>query len=170
MTEVERRKAKGKQMECAQYLTPLFKFCQKKILPPNIRQGLLIVVECCMKQDYLAAMDLYMKLAIGNAPWPIGVTMVGIHECSAREKTYTNRVAHIMNNETTGNYLQSMKRLMTFYEHKYPAMPWKAIEFNSLANGSDLQSLLFEENVDKNQGSDLKLRLLVSASEAMYLC
>ncbi|KAK9139800.1 hypothetical protein Scep_009481 [Stephania cephalantha] len=165
MTEAEKRKAKGKQMECARYLTPLFKFCRKKIIPPDIRQGLLIVVACCMKRDYLAAMDQYMKLAIGNAPWPIGVTMVGIHERSAREKIYTNSVAHIMNNETTGNYLQSMKRLMTFCEHKYPAMPSKAIEFNSLANGSDLQSLLFEENaIDKNQGSDLKLRLPVSAS------
>ncbi|KAM1693114.1 hypothetical protein ACFX15_031740 [Malus domestica] len=37
----------------------------------------MVVVRCCMKRDYLAAMDQYIKLAIGNAPWPIGVTMVG---------------------------------------------------------------------------------------------
>lgn len=117
----------------------------KKLLPDDIRQALLVVVECCMKRDYLAAMDQYIKMAIGNAPWPIGVTMVGIHERSAREKIYTNSVAHIMNDETTRKYLQSVKRLMTFCQRRYPAMPSKAVEFNSLANGSDLQSLLAEE-------------------------
>ena len=32
-------------------------------------------------------------MAVGNAPWPIGVTMVGIHERSAREKIFSNQVA-----------------------------------------------------------------------------
>ncbi|KAI4374298.1 hypothetical protein MLD38_012309 [Melastoma candidum] len=105
----------------------------------------MLVVECCLKRDYLAGMDHYIKLAIGNAPWPIGVTMVGIHERSAREKIYTNSVAHIMNDETTRKYLQSVKRLMTFCQRRYPTLPSKAVEFNSLANGSDLQSLLAEE-------------------------
>ncbi|XP_073145359.1 uncharacterized protein [Henckelia pumila] len=150
MSEAEKRTAKGKSMvatfkQCARYLHPLFKFCRKKVLPDDIRQALLVVVKCCMKRDYLAAMDQYIKLAIGNAPWPIGVTMVGIHERSAREKIYTNSVAHIMNDETTRKYLQSVKRLMTFAQRRYPTMPSKAVEFNSLANGSDLQSLLAEE-------------------------
>ena len=102
----------------------------------------MVVVDCCMKRDYLAAMDQYIKMAIGNAPWPIGVTMVGIHERSAREKIYTNSVAHIMNDETTRKYLQSVKKMMTFCQQRYPTMPSKVVEFNSLANGSDLQSLL----------------------------
>ncbi|XP_021898060.1 pre-mRNA-splicing factor 18 [Carica papaya] len=152
MTDAEKRTAKGKSMvatfkQCARYLNPLFKFCRKKVLPDDIRQALLVVVECCMKRDYLAAMDHYIKLAIGNAPWPIGVTMVGIHERSAREKIYTNSVAHIMNDETTRKYLQSVKRLMTFCQRRYPTAPSKAVEFNSLANGSDLQSLLAEERI-----------------------
>ncbi|CAL0316154.1 unnamed protein product [Lupinus luteus] len=163
MGESEKRTAKGKSMvatfkQCARYLTPLFKFCRKKILPDDIRQALLVVVECCMKRDYLAAMDQYIKMAIGNAPWPIGVTMVGIHERSAREKIYTNSVAHIMNDETTRKYLQSVKRLMTFCQRRYPALPSKAVEFNSLANGSDLQSLLAEERY--SQGSQERLRIM----------
>ncbi|KAJ4781411.1 Pre-mRNA-splicing factor 18 [Rhynchospora pubera] len=158
MTEIERRSAKGKSIfatfkQCARYLTPLFKFCRKKILPDDIRQALMVVVDCCMKRDYLAAMDQYIKLAIGNAPWPIGVTMVGIHERSAREKIYTNSVAHIMNDETTRKYLQSIKRLMTFCQRRYPANPSKSVEFNSLANGSDLHSLL-------SQPTDERLRLM----------
>ncbi|KAM1050357.1 hypothetical protein ACFX13_032839 [Malus domestica] len=83
-----------------------------------------------MKRDYLAAteMDKYI-----NGYW------VGIHECSAREKICTNSVAHIMNDETTQKCLQSTKRLMNLCQRRYPAMPSKAVEFDSLANGSDLQ-------------------------------
>ncbi|GMH14979.1 hypothetical protein Nepgr_016820 [Nepenthes gracilis] len=171
MLDAERRTAKGKQMvatfkQCARYLNPLFKFCRKKALPDDIKQALMLVVECCMKRDYLAAMDHYIRLAIGNAPWPIGVTMVGIHERSAREKIYTNSVAHIMNDETTRKYLQSVKRLMTFCQRRYPTLPSKAVEFNSLANGSDLQSLLAEESFsDGNQASEERLRLMPSSKE-----
>ncbi|XP_044503625.1 pre-mRNA-splicing factor 18 [Mangifera indica] len=161
MPDAEKRTAKGKSMvatfkQCARYLNPLFKFCRKKVLPDDIRQALMIVVDCCLKRDYLAAMDHYIKLAIGNAPWPIGVTMVGIHERSAREKIYTNSVAHIMNDETTRKYLQSVKRLMTFCQRRYPTMPSKAVEFNSLANGSDLQSLL-AEGVQQPSGERLQI-------------
>ncbi|XP_031474031.1 uncharacterized protein LOC116246340 [Nymphaea colorata] len=164
--ESEKRTAKGKSMvatfkQCARYLNPLFKFCRKRVLPDDIRQALRVVVDCCMERDYLAAMDQYIKLAIGNAPWPIGVTMVGIHERSAREKIYTNSVAHIMNDETTRKYLQSVKRLMTFCQRRYPTMPSKSVEFNSLANGSDLQALLAEEGGGTtNQTPEDRLRLM----------
>ncbi|XP_050264386.1 uncharacterized protein LOC126708616 [Quercus robur] len=172
MGEAEKRTAKGKSMvatfkQCARYLNPLFKFCRKKVLPDDIRQALMLVVECCLKRDYLAGMDHYIRLAIGNAPWPIGVTMVGIHERSAREKIYTNSVAHIMNDETTRKYLQSVKRLMTFCQRRYPALPSKAVEFNSLANGSDLQSLLAEERISGgNLASEERLRIMPAPNES----
>jgi len=166
-SETEKRTGKGKSMvatfqQCARYLKPLFKFCRKRSLPDDIRQGLLVVVECCMKRDYLAAMDQYIKMAIGNAPWPIGVTMVGIHERSAREKIYTNSVAHVMNDETTRKYLQSIKRLMTLCQRRYPSLPSKSVEFNSLANGSDLHSLLLEEK-QKTTSQNAEERLRITA-------
>ncbi|CAN8311081.1 unnamed protein product [Cochlearia groenlandica] len=174
MENTERRTAKGKQMvatfkQCARYLTPLFNLCRKKGLPGDIRQALMVMVNYCMQREYLAAMDHYIKLAIGNAPWPIGVTMVGIHERSAREKIHTNSVAHIMNDETTRKYLQSVKRLMTFCQRRYPTMPSKAVEFNSLANGSDLQSLLAEDRFfggDREGVSEERLRLMPSQNES----
>lgn len=171
MTDMEKRTAKGKStvatfQQCARYLNPLFKFCRKKILQDDIRQALMLMVNCCKKRDYLAAMDHYIRMAIGNAPWPIGVTMVGIHERSAREKIHTNSVAHIMNDETTRKYLQSVKRLMTFCQRRYPTMPSKAVEFNSLANGSDLQSLLAEERGDMGSEPDEeRLRLMPPPSD-----
>ncbi|WCJ19023.1 Pre-mRNA-splicing factor 18 [Euphorbia peplus] len=131
MPEAEKWTAKGKSAvatfkQCARYLNP-------KVLPEGIRRTLVLFVECCMKRDYLGAMDHYIKMTIGNAAWPIGVTMVGIHERSAREKIYTNTnsVAHIMNDETTLKYLHSVKRLMTFCQLRYPTMPSKSVDFNT---------------------------------------
>jgi hypothetical protein len=39
-----------------------------QILPDDIRQALLDIVECCISHDYLLAMQQYIKLAIGNEP------------------------------------------------------------------------------------------------------
>ncbi|KAG2637509.1 hypothetical protein PVAP13_2NG524603 [Panicum virgatum] len=124
MPEMEKRTAIGKWEverfnQSARCLGTLFEFCRKKILPDDIRQALLDIVECCIRHDHLLAMERYIKLAIGNDPWPIEVTMVGIHERSAREKISANRVAHIMNDETTHQCLRSIKRLITLYEPRY---------------------------------------------------
>ena len=36
---------------------------------------------------------MYLRTAIGNAPWPIGLTMVGIHERTGREKISSSKVS-----------------------------------------------------------------------------
>lgn len=35
------------------------------------------IVHYMQKRQYQKANDTYLRLSIGNAPWPIGVTMVG---------------------------------------------------------------------------------------------
>lgn len=52
------------------------------------------------------ANDAYLEMAIGNAPWPIGVTMVGIHARTGREKISSRYVAHVLNDETQRKYMQ----------------------------------------------------------------
>lgn len=53
--------------------------------------------------------------------WPIGVTMVGIHERSAREKLHeSDKTAHIMSDENTRKFLQSIKRCLTFAQTRWP--------------------------------------------------
>lgn len=54
----------------------------------------------------LQANDAYLEMAIGNAPWPIGVTMVGIHARTGREKISSRNVAHVLNDETQRKYMQ----------------------------------------------------------------
>ena len=44
-------------------------------------------------RNYKEAGNFYIQVSVGNAAWPIGVTMVGIHARSAREKISSNQVA-----------------------------------------------------------------------------
>lgn len=66
------------------------------------------------------------RLSIGNAPWPIGVTGsgkdlfdAGMHARVGDDKIRTDEVAHVLNDETTRKWIQSVKRLMTFAEESY---------------------------------------------------
>ncbi|KAK5077655.1 hypothetical protein LTR24_009455 [Lithohypha guttulata] len=87
---------------------------------PLQHEALLIpivqILHLTQKRHYRDAVDAYLRLSIGKAAWPIGVTMVGIHERSAREKLHEdgkNRdIAHIMSDEGTRKWLQSLKRLV----------------------------------------------------------
>ena len=68
----------------------------------------LLFIYKCMNfiQLSLQANDAYLQMAIGNAPWPIGVTMVGIHARTGREKIFSKHVAHVLNDETQRKYIQ----------------------------------------------------------------
>ena len=53
--------------------------------------------------------------------WPIGVTMVGIHERSAREKLHqSDQKTHILSDEITRKYLQAIKRCLSFAQVRWP--------------------------------------------------
>lgn len=66
-----------------------------------------------MMGEFMRADDAYLRLSIGNSPWPMGVTMVGIHERSGRSRIYNDKMAHVLNDETQRKFLQSFKKLMT---------------------------------------------------------
>ena len=98
-------------------------------MPDDMLPRVAEIVHHMQKRQYQKANDSYLRLSIGNAPWPIGVTMVGfvsfsiswfdqltipprIHERSAREKISTDQVAHVLNDEVSRKYIQSLKRLI----------------------------------------------------------
>ena len=54
---------------------------------------LIRMVDCCMNRDYIGASKIYFELAIGNAPWPVGVTASGIHERAGQTKIHEHEVA-----------------------------------------------------------------------------
>jgi len=85
------------------------------------------IAHYCLLKEYVSANDNYIDLSIGNAPWPIGVTMVGIHERSGRAKIFTSQIAHIMNDESQKQLVLNMKRLITFSQKKFPTNPSKMV-------------------------------------------
>ncbi|CAL4144867.1 unnamed protein product [Meganyctiphanes norvegica] len=115
------------------YLKPLIKGLKKRSLPEDIMECLVEIVENCIERDYVKANDVYLQMAIGNAAWPIGVTMVGIHARTGREKIFSKHVAHVLNDETQRKYIQGLKRLMTKCQDYFIAAPSKCVEYRALA-------------------------------------
>ncbi|KAI5479534.1 hypothetical protein MNV49_003476 [Pseudohyphozyma bogoriensis] len=99
--EAVRRSTQGKiaaatQQTSADYLKPLFKSLRKRDLAPDVLQAIAEITYNMQIREYLRANDAYLRLSIGNAPWPIGVTM------------------------TSRKYIQSLKRLLTFAQTVRP--------------------------------------------------
>ena len=84
---------------CRNHLKPMFKRIKRRELPGDIERALFLIVTAMKARNYRQAADVYIGVAIGNAPWPIGVTMVGIHERSSREKIGAQSQAHAMHDE-----------------------------------------------------------------------
>jgi len=113
----------GIYKQCRGYIKPLLRVLKKKEVTKETCNKLFEIMIFCLDKDYIRAHDKYIELAIGNAPWPMGVTMVGIHERSGRARIAKSQVANILNDENTKKYLQSVKRIMSLVQRIYPTSP-----------------------------------------------
>uniref|UniRef100_A0A3Q3RTY9 Pre-mRNA-splicing factor 18 n=1 Tax=Mastacembelus armatus TaxID=205130 RepID=A0A3Q3RTY9_9TELE len=121
---VQGKLASATHSQTESYLKPLFRKLRKKVI--LVQQATQYVIIC------ITANDAYLQMAIGNAPWPIGVTMVGIHARTGREKIFSKHVAHVLNDETQRKYIQGLKRLMTICQKHFTTDPSKCVEYNAL--------------------------------------
>jgi len=132
--EGEKMEVKGR-MEAATftqtkgYVKPLLKMLRKNQLTDDIRDSLSNMVKHIMQRDYIYANEKYMEMAIGNAPWPIGVTNAGIHARPGRERIFSKHVAHVLNDESQRKYIQGLKRLMTKCQLYFPTDPSRSVDF-----------------------------------------
>ncbi|KAI2638274.1 hypothetical protein GGS21DRAFT_465073 [Xylaria nigripes] len=101
-------------------MVPLFLKFESGSLDDDILKPVVEIVQAAQERRYVDANDGYLRLSIGKAAWPIGVTMVGIHERSAREKLHNGERGHVMGDEITRKYLQSIKRCLTFAQVRWP--------------------------------------------------
>uniref|UniRef100_A0AAY4B1U0 Pre-mRNA-splicing factor 18 n=1 Tax=Denticeps clupeoides TaxID=299321 RepID=A0AAY4B1U0_9TELE len=129
---VQGKLASATQKQTESYLKPLFRKLRKKSLPADIKESITDIIKFMLQREYVKANDAYLQMAIGNAPWPIGVTMVGIHARTGREKIFSKHVAHVLNDETQRKYIQGLKRLMTICQKHFPTDPSKCVEYNAL--------------------------------------
>jgi pre-mRNA-splicing factor 18 len=134
--------AAGKQedvryKETKEYFRPLFHRLKNKTLDPELLAGFKLITDAMKDRNYLHAYKIYMGVAIGNSPWPIGVTHVGLHERANRERIsfkYAHGNAHIMNDEASRKFIQALKRLMTFCQRRYPTDPSRCVDFDGATN------------------------------------
>uniref|UniRef100_A0A3Q3IUP4 Pre-mRNA-splicing factor 18 n=1 Tax=Monopterus albus TaxID=43700 RepID=A0A3Q3IUP4_MONAL len=129
---VQGKLASATHSQTESYLSPLFRKLRKKSLPADIKESITDIIKFMLEREYVKANDAYLQMAIGNAPWPIGVTMVGIHARTGREKIFSKHVAHVLNDETQRKYIQGLKRLMTMCQKHFPTDPSKCVEYNAL--------------------------------------
>ena len=104
-------------------MKPLLRMLKKQTVTDDIRDSLVKMVKFALQRDYILCNEAYMEMAIGNAPWPIGVTNAGIHARPARENIFSKHVAHVLNDETQRKYIQGLKRLLTKSQQYYPTDP-----------------------------------------------
>ncbi|PGH10702.1 hypothetical protein AJ79_05293 [Helicocarpus griseus UAMH5409] len=116
------KQAYNAMVQSRENMRPLFKKFEKGDLEESILEPVVEIVRNAQERRYVDANDGYLRLSIGKAAWPIGVTMVGIHERSAREKLHESDKgqAHIMSDEITRKFLQSIKRCLTFAQVRWP--------------------------------------------------
>ncbi|XP_010764756.1 pre-mRNA-splicing factor 18 isoform X2 [Notothenia coriiceps] len=129
---VQGKLASATHSQTESYLKPLFRKLRKKNLPADIKESITDIIKFMLEREYVKANDAYLQMAIGNAPWPIGVTMVGIHARTGREKIFSKHVAHVLNDETQRKYIQGLKRLMTICQKHFTTVPSKCVEYNAL--------------------------------------
>ena len=134
--EADKRSVVGKRASATYgqtqaYLKPLFKKLGNKSIQDDILDNLTIIARHLLARNYNTASDAYLQMAIGNAPWPIGVTMVGIHARTGREKIFSKHVAHVLNDETQRKYIQGLKRLMTKCQYFFPTDPSRCVEYGA---------------------------------------
>ena len=73
------------------------------------------IMNSCLLRQYIQANDKYLELSIGNAPWPMGVAMLGI-----TVKKNIQRVSHVLTEETTRKWMQAIKRVISVCQEMYP--------------------------------------------------
>lgn len=119
----------GLWQQSRDYVKPLLRKLKERSLADDILTLVTELLGHCEDREYARAGDAYVRLAIGNAAWPIGVTAVGLHERAAREKVYEGRQAHVMHNEESRKYVTILKRLISYCQRKVPAEPSKSVYY-----------------------------------------
>merc|ERR1711904_522261 len=136
------RSARGKRAN-NEYITSirgfryLFAQLRSRSLSSSIKTGIWLMLKAMQEKNYIHANAVLLNtISIGNSPWPIGVTQVGIHtKSAAREKISAshknkNAAAHVMRDEASRKYIQGLKRLITVMTRLFPTSPSWSINFS----------------------------------------
>jgi len=124
-TEPEKQTAQGRQVsstfkQSAESLAVLAQLLETRTLRKDILDNLVGIVRYCDERNYRAAMDMYIRITIGNSPWPIGATKTGIHARAGDDKIAEHNQDSVMKDPVSKNYMMAVKRLMTHAQLQRP--------------------------------------------------
>eukprot|EP01083_Nonionella_stella_P027208 74890_1 len=101
-----------------QDLDPFFDMLNDKSMNKEVLGHIVTMISQWEAKDYRSANNSYMRLAIGNAAWPIGGVHLGVEQLKVRQVLPSAK--HFMDDETQRKYLRSLKRVLTYVEERYP--------------------------------------------------
>ncbi len=81
------------------------------LLTAKVTRSLNTIAETALNGDYIEAESEYMRIAVGNQTW-----LIGVGNCFIQERSSLDRIRdakHIMNDERVRDYVQCIKRLLT---------------------------------------------------------
>lgn len=122
-TSQEGKKVSATYTSTRANLKPLFKLLRRNNISRDILRQLKLIAKDLVAKNYKDATSHYIEMSVGNAAWPMGVTMVGIHARTGREKISQNNIAHALNDETQRKYIQGIKRLISQFSRMFPTDP-----------------------------------------------
>ena len=96
-------------------LKPLLKMLKSNSVNPAIVKQMEDISTAAMDGDIQAAGRVYMKLAIGNAAWPVGVKAVSAHVRKGAGNADIQG-AHVLDDESARRYTLCLKRLIGVVE------------------------------------------------------
>uniref|UniRef100_A0A0N5AMF6 Pre-mRNA-splicing factor 18 n=1 Tax=Syphacia muris TaxID=451379 RepID=A0A0N5AMF6_9BILA len=177
----EGKEAATKHKQTMEHLRPLQNMLQNHNVKADIREHLIKICRLIIiDRDYIKANNAYMEMAIGNAPWPVGVTRSGLHQRPGSAKAYVSNIAHVLNDETQRKYIQAIKRLMTLCQKYFPADPSKCVESKLIGaimmkNMKDDDPVLGEqlwapyEHITRIPGKRIRTKLIMAFDHWLHL-
>jgi pre-mRNA-splicing factor 18 len=171
-TDDQKKSSQGKQDyayfgEASINIKPLLDLLRKEQLEKDIVAHLEIIMQCMLMRDYVKAMEQYVVLTIGNAPWPMGVTSVGIHERAGREKIFEQKTAHILNDEQKRKYIHAFKRLMMFCQAHYPTDPSRTYDPGAVKNTTIFTEAKVQSGLSEDRPENVRTAY---DSQGAHLC
>jgi pre-mRNA-splicing factor 18 len=111
-------------------IRPLVRKAREGALAADVVEHVKRIALLCQRREYRRAVEQYYRLAIGNSPWPIGVTGSGIHDRASRNRLATDSVAHILNDEETREYVVAVRQLIAYAQRRFPnAQPSRMVDY-----------------------------------------
>jgi len=126
-----------RQKQARRDIKPLFKLLKNRQAPRDVVRLVTAMIDALYDRKYDHAQEKYLELSIGNAAWPMGVTMCGIHERAGDSRIHSSQIAHVLNDESQRKYIQAMKRLMTVAERMYPSYTVEQLEEMRMQKAAD---------------------------------